>query len=73
MFTNAEQGAPETFRDTKLMPLRQHHCTSVIKYHIGHFTVGIIFRVIKLFAMLYVAFDNSLILLSGLQINIYLE
>jgi hypothetical protein len=25
MFANAEHDAPETFRDTKLVPLRQHH------------------------------------------------
>jgi hypothetical protein len=41
MSANAEHDAPETFRDTKLVPTI---CTSVTKYHIGYFTIGIIFH-----------------------------
>jgi hypothetical protein len=42
MFANAELDAPESFRGTKLVPFRQHNL--VTKYHIAHFTIGIIFH-----------------------------
>jgi hypothetical protein len=46
MFANAEHDAPETFRDTKLVPLSQHHLDfrNKVVYHMGHFTIGIIFH-----------------------------
>jgi hypothetical protein len=43
MFANAEHGAPETFRNTKLVSLSNTICISVTKYRIGHFTNGILF------------------------------
>jgi uncharacterized FlaG/YvyC family protein len=44
MFANAEHDVQEIVSDTKLVPLRQHHLHFRNKYHIGHFTVGIIFQ-----------------------------
>jgi hypothetical protein len=44
MFANAEHDVQEIVSDTKLVPSRQHHLHFRNKYHIGHFTVGIIFQ-----------------------------